>query len=149
GAVSTQTLSDLNAKYTAARGRRIEKEARLVALSKASLNPSELANIAEVSGNTTLAALRIQDVELSRKLAELSAQLGENHPKIVQARNELAAVRARFLSETQRITLAVRAELDAAKAEEDELKDLVDKAAIVSGTASQYEAEQKQLEREA
>ncbi|MGD9879796.1 MAG: GumC family protein, partial [Reyranella sp.] len=149
GNVSTQTLSDLNTKYTAARGRRVEKEARLVALSKASLNPSELANIAEVAGNTTLAALRIQDVELSRKLAELSGRLGENHPRLVQVRNELNAVRARFLSETQRITLAVRAELDAAKAEEDELKEMVDKASVVSGTATQYEAELKQLEREA
>lgn len=149
GTVSTQTLSELNNKYVAARTKRIEREARLVALSKASLNPGEIANISEVAGNTTLAALRIQDVELNRKMAELSATLGDNHPKIMQARNELASVRARFLSETQRITLAVRAELDAAKAEEDELKELVDKAAVVSGTASQYEAEQKQLEREA
>ena len=149
GTVTTQTLSDLNAKYVSARTKRIEREARLVALSKASLNPGEIANIAEVSGNTTLAALRIQDVELTRKMAELSSMLGDNHPKMIQARNELASVRARFLSETQRITLAVRAELDAAKAEEDELKELVDKAAVVSGTASQYEAEQKQLEREA
>ncbi|MDP1967458.1 MAG: AAA family ATPase [Reyranella sp.] len=149
GAISSQTLSELNARYTAARGRRIEKEARLVALSKASLNPGELANIPEVAGNTSLAALRIQDVELTRKSAELASQLGDSHPKMVQVRNELAAVRARFNIETQRITLAVRAELDAATSEEEELKDLVDKASIVSGTASQYEAEQKQLEREA
>ncbi|WP_421998998.1 GumC family protein [Reyranella sp.] len=149
GTMSSQTLQDLNSKYVAARTKRIEREARLVALSRASLNPGEIANIAEVAGNTTLAALRIQDVDLTRKLAELSATLGDKHPKIIQARNELAAVRARFISETQRITLAVRAELDAAKAEEDELKELVDKAAVVSGTASQYEAEQKQLEREA
>ena len=149
GAVSTQTLQDLNGKYVSARTKRIEREARLVALSRASLNPGEIANIAEVASNTTLAALRIQDVDLTRKLAELSSQFGPNHPKVIQTNAELASVRARFLSETQRITLAVRAELDASKAEEDELKELVDKAAVVSGTASQYEAEQKQLEREA
>ena len=149
GAISTQTLSELNTRYTAARGRRIEKEGRLVALSKASLNPGELANIPEVAGNTTLAALRIQDVDLSRKSAELASQLGDSHPKLIQVRNELSAVRARFIIETQRITLAVRAELDAATSEEEELKELVDKASVVSGTASQYEAEQKQLEREA
>ncbi len=149
GTISSQTLADLNNRYTAAKARRIEREGRLVALSKASLNPGELANIPEVSGNTTLAALRIQDVELTRKGAELSAQLGENHPKMQQIRSELAAIRSRFLTETQRITLAVRAELDAAKSEEDDLKELVDKASVVAGTASQYEAEQKQLEREA
>lgn len=149
GSISTQTVSELNARYTSARGRRIEKEARLVALSKASLNPGELANIPEVSGNTSLAALRIQDVELTRKAAELASTLGDSHPKMLQVLNQLAAVRARFNIETQRITLAVRAELDAATSEEDELKDLVDKASVVAGTASQYEAEQKQLEREA
>ena len=149
GSISTQTVSELNARYTSARGRRIEKEARLVALSKASLNPGELANIPEVSGNTSLAALRIQDVELTRKAAELASQLGDSHPKMLQISNQLAAVRARFNIETQRITLAVRAELDAATSEEEELKDLVDKASVVAGTASQYEAEQKQLEREA
>jgi succinoglycan biosynthesis transport protein ExoP len=149
GTISSQTLADLNNRYTAAKARRIEREGRLVALSKASLNPGELANIPEVSGNTTLAALRIQDVELTRKGAELSAQLGENHYKMQQIRSELAAIRARFLTETQRITLAVRAELDAAKSEEDDLKELVDKASVVAGTATQYEAEQKQLEREA
>ena len=126
GAISTQTLSELNSRYTAARGRRIEKEGRLVALSKASLNPGELANIPEVSGNATLSALRIQDVELSRKSAELASQLGDSHPKLIQVRNELNAVRARFIVETQRITLAVRAELDAATSEEEELKELVD-----------------------
>ena len=149
GAISSQTLSELNGRYTAARGRRIEKEARLVALSKASLNPGELANIPEVSGNTSLAALRIQDVDLTRKVAELASQLGDKHPKLVQVRNELQAVRARFVIETQRITLAVRAELDAAESEEADLKELVDKAAIISGAASEFEAEQKQLEREA
>ncbi|MSP74790.1 MAG: hypothetical protein EXR12_01505 [Rhodospirillaceae bacterium] len=149
GAISTQTLSELNSRYTSARGRRIEKEGRVVALSKASLNPGELANIPEVAGNTSLAALRIQDVELSRKSAELASQLGDSHPKMIQVRNELNAVRARFIIETQRITLAVRAELDAATSEEEELKELVDKASVVSGAASQYEAEQKQLEREA
>lgn len=149
GAVSTQTLTDLNGRYTAAKGKRIEREGRLVALSKASLNPGELANIPEVANNTTLAALRIQDVDLTRKGAELASQLGDNHPKMQAIRSELQAVRARFITETQRITLAVRAELDAAKSEEDELKELLDKASVVSGTASQYEAELKQLEREA
>jgi succinoglycan biosynthesis transport protein ExoP len=149
GSVSTQTLTELNARYTAARAKRIEREARLVALRKASVNPSELANISEVTTNSTLAALRIQDVELGRKVAELSEKLGDNHPRLIQARNELAAVRGRFGAETQRIALAIQAELDAARTEEEQLKIQVDHASSASGEASQYEAELKQLEREA
>ncbi|MBS0219599.1 MAG: polysaccharide biosynthesis tyrosine autokinase [Proteobacteria bacterium] len=147
--VSTQTLSDLNSKYLAAKTRRIEKEARLVALSKASLNPGELAGIAEVASNTSLNALRTQELELGRRIAELSTQFGPNHPKLVQARSELAAVHARFLQQTQNIISGIRAELDAARAEEEELKAQVEHASALSGTASQYEAELKQLEREA
>jgi succinoglycan biosynthesis transport protein ExoP len=149
GVVSTQTLSDLNGKYLAAKTRRIEKEARLVALSKASLNPGELAGIAEVASNASLNSLRTQELELNRKIAELSTQFGPNHPRLVQARSELTAVHARFLLQTQSITSGIRAELEAAKAEEEELKAQVERASVLSGTASQYEAELKQLEREA
>jgi succinoglycan biosynthesis transport protein ExoP len=149
GSVSTQTLNDLNAKYTAARARRIEREARLVALRRASVNPSELANITEVTSNATLAALRIQDVELGRRVAELSEKLGDNHPRLIQARNELATVRGRFAAETQRIAVAIQAELEAARSEEEQLKVQVERASSVSGETSQYEAELKQLEREA
>ncbi len=149
GIVSSQTLSDLNAKYLAAKTRRIEKEGRLVALSKASLNPGEIANIAEVQANGTLNNLRTQELDLNRKIAEYSTQFGPNHPKILQAKSELAAVHSRFLQATQSLTLAIRAELDAAKSEEEELKTQVEKASVLSGATSQYEAELKQLEREA
>lgn len=148
-AVSSQSLTELNNKYISAKTRRIEKEGRLVALSKASLNPNELANIAEVANNATLASLRTQEGELTRKVAELSIQFGPNHPKLVQAHTELASVRGRFLQQTQSITLAIRAELDAAKSEEEELKTQVERASVLSGATSQYEAELKQLEREA
>ena len=149
GVVSTQTLSDLNSKYIGAKTRRIEKEGRLVALSKASLNPNELANIAEVSSNATLNSLRTQELELTRKIADYQTQFGPNHPKVQQAQAELASVRSRFLAQTQSITLAIRAELDAAKSEEEELKTQVERASVLSGATSQYEAELKQLEREA
>src|SRR5258708_3228778 len=149
GVVSTQTLSDLNGKYIGAKTRRIEKEGRLVALSKASLNPNELANITEVASNGTLTSLRTQELDLTRKIAEYATQFGPNHPKVQQVQSELASVRSRFLAQTQSITLAIRAELDAAKSEEEELKAQVERASVLSGATSQYEAELKQLEREA
>lgn len=148
-AVATQTLSELNGKYIAAKTRRIEKEGRLVALAKASLNPDELANIAEVAQNATLTSLRTQEQELNRKLSEYSTQFGPNHPKVLQTKAELASVRGRFQTQTQSITLAIRAELDAAKSEEEELRTQVERASVLSGATSQYEAELKQLEREA
>lgn len=149
GQVSSQSLSELNANYTRARARRIEREARLVALRRAMVNTSELANIAEVQLNSTLATLRVQEIELARRVAEMSERLGENHPRLIQARNELGTVRGRFAAETQRIAVAIQAELEAARTEEDQLKVQVDRASTLSGAASQYEAELKQLEREA
>lgn len=149
GSVSAQTLTDLNGKYIGAKTRRIEKESRLVALSKASLNPNELANIAEVASSSALNSLRTQEAELTRKISEMSTQFGPAYPKLAQAQAELVALRQRFLQATQSITLAIRAELDAAKSEEEELKTQVDRASVLSGATSQYEAELKQLEREA
>jgi succinoglycan biosynthesis transport protein ExoP len=149
GSMSTQTLSDLNGKYLGAKVKRIEKEGRLVALSKASLNPNELANISEVAANGSLTALRTQEADLNRRINEMSVQFGPAYPKLIQARAELASLRDRFMAATQSITLAVRAELDAAKSEEDELKTQLDRASVLAGATSQYEAELKQLEREA
>jgi len=148
-AVSAQTLGDLNGRYIAAKTRRIEKEGRLVALSKASLNPNELANIAEVASNAILSLLRTQELDLQRKIAEMSGQFGPNHPKLQTAQRELETVRSRFIQQTQSITLAIRAELDAAKSEEEELRTQVERASVLSGATSQYESELKQLEREA
>ena len=149
GSMSSQTLTDLNAKYLAAKMKRIEKEGRLVALSKASLNPNELANIAEVSANSSLSALRTQEAELNRRINEMSVQFGPAYPKLAQARAELASLKERFQQATQSITLAIRAELDASKSEEEELKTQLDRASVLAGATSQYEAELKQLEREA
>jgi len=149
GSMSSQTLTDLNAKYLAAKMKRIEKEGRLVALSKASLNPNELANIAEVSTNSSLSALRNQEADLNRRINEMAVQFGPAYPKLVQARAELGALKERFQQATQSITLAIRAELDAAKSEEEELKTQLDRASVLAGATSQYEAELKQLEREA
>ena len=149
GSMSAQTLTDLNSKYLGAKMKRIEKEGRLVALSKASLNPNELANISEVAANGSLSALRTQEAELNRKINEMSSQFGPAYPKLVQARAELAALKDRFNQATQSITLAIRAELDAAKSEEEELKTQLDRASVLAGATSQYEAELKQLEREA
>jgi capsular exopolysaccharide synthesis family protein len=149
GVVSTQTLSDLNTRYIAAKTRRIEKESRLVALAKASLNPNEVANISEVANNATLSTLRQQEADLNRKIAEYQTTFGPNHPKVIQAQAELKAVRGRFLAATQSLTLAIRAELDAAKSEEEELRTQVEKSSVMVGATSQYEAELKQLEREA
>ncbi len=149
GVVSAQTLSDLNSRYINAKTRRIEKESRLVALSKASLNPNEVANISEVANNAGLSTLRQQEADLNRRIAEFQTIYGPQHPKVVQAQAELAAVRGRFLAATQSITLAIRAELDAAKAEEEELRKQVERSSVMVGASSQYEAELKQLEREA
>ena len=149
GSMSSQTLTDLNSKYLGAKMKRIEKEGRLVALSKASLNPNELANIAEVSANGSLSALRTQEAELNRRINEMSVTFGPAYPKLAQARAELASLKERFQQATQSITLAIRAELDAAKSEEEELKTQLDRASVLAGATSQYEAELKQLEREA
>src|SRR5260370_20066361 len=88
-------------------------------------------------------------MDLTRKTAEYAPQFGPNHPKVLQAQSELGSVRSRFNAQTQSITLAIRAELDAAKSEEEELKTQVERASVLSGATSQYEAELKQLEREA
>ncbi len=87
---------------------------------------------------------------LAAGFAELSEKLGENHPRLIQARNELGTVQR---SLRQRNAEHRRGHsgpnLDAAKSEEDLLKVQSIRHRRSRGEASQYEAELKQLEREA
>ena len=152
GVVSTQTLSDLNSRYIGAKTRRIEKESRLVALSKASLNPNEVANIAEVASNTTLARCASRRSTSTRKIAEISDDLrADNHPKIVQAAGR-AGLGARPLPRARpraSRSPSVPSSTPPSRRRRSSSAPGRARPSVMVGATSQYEAELKQLEREA
>jgi polysaccharide biosynthesis transport protein len=58
----------------------------------------------EVVNNPNLAGLRGDIARADAKLQELSSRMGENHPHLIEARANVASLRARLNAETRRVT---------------------------------------------
>ena len=58
----------------------------------------------EVVNNPNLAALRSDIARTEARLQEMGARMGENHPHFIEARANLASLRARLTAETRRVT---------------------------------------------
>jgi capsular exopolysaccharide synthesis family protein len=69
-----------------------------------------------------MADLRSQELQLIRKVSELSSDFGENHPQMVTTRGELSSVREKMQDEVQRIISDLSNEVAVARARERELQ---------------------------
>lgn len=58
----------------------------------------------EVVNNPSLAGLRGDIARAEAKLQEMSSRMGENHPHLIEARANVASLRARLNAETRRVT---------------------------------------------
>jgi chain length determinant protein EpsF len=58
----------------------------------------------EVVNNPALSGLRADITRAEARLQELNSRLGENHPQVVEAKANIASLRARLDSETRRVT---------------------------------------------
>jgi succinoglycan biosynthesis transport protein ExoP len=58
----------------------------------------------EVVNNPNLAGLRGDIARADAKLQEMSSRMGENHPHLIEARANVASLRARLNAETRRVT---------------------------------------------
>jgi chain length determinant protein EpsF len=60
--------------------------------------------IHEIVNNPNLAGLRSDIARAEGKLQELSSRMGDNHPHLIEARANVASLRARLNAETRRVT---------------------------------------------
>jgi polysaccharide biosynthesis transport protein len=58
----------------------------------------------EVVNNPNLAGLRSDIARAEGKLQEMSSRMGDNHPHLIEARANVASLRARLAAETRRVT---------------------------------------------
>jgi succinoglycan biosynthesis transport protein ExoP len=94
-----------------------------------------------------IAAMRVQEAEAARRVAEISQRYGELHPRVVQAKAELAQVRGAIAAEVKKIANSLDTELTAAQAKEKRLQDQVVDLKQKVSSLEQNEIELKQLER--
>ncbi len=89
-----------------------------------------------------MANLRNQELELTRKISELSSEIGERHPLMVTTRGELANVREKMQDEVQRIISDLQNEVAVSRARERELNKNM---ASLQGDSANVEMAQIQL----
>jgi succinoglycan biosynthesis transport protein ExoP len=147
--VFSQSLSELNTQLTQARAQRADREARLVALRRASRNPAMLGAVTEVVANHTIGGLRAQEAEVGRRLGELVKLYGESYPGVIQARSELKQIQGFIGAEVAKIISSVTGDVEAARAKEVELQQQVSQLEQQAGGLGQQEVELRQLQREA
>jgi polysaccharide biosynthesis transport protein len=113
--ITAQKLEQLNKELVAAQTKRMEAEARFQ-----QINAGQ--PIADVLNNPLIQQLKAQEAKLITEQSELSKKYGEGHPRMIQLRQEIGAIRGRVNAETGTVTQAIRNEYRMAKAQEEKLQ---------------------------
>lgn len=147
--LASQELAQLNAQLVVARSERQEAAARLGQIEVAERNRASIDSLGEVLSSTLIQRLREQESEVERRVAELSQEYGEKHPKMLQMRAEANDVDARIRSEIDKIVRGLRNQVAVARAREQALQESLDELKRTVAVGNKNEIELRALEREA
>lgn len=141
-------LTQLNTQLALSQAQRAEAEARLRQMDSL-LNTSGVSAAAKVLDSPLMTSLRNQETELLRRLSELAAEFGQNHPQMINLRGELQSVRDKMDDEAQRIRQDYQEEVAVAHAREEELKRALSEVEQQSSAQGMASIELTSLNREA
>jgi capsular exopolysaccharide synthesis family protein len=120
-------LAQLEPQLAEARAARSEAQANYNQVRRLINEPSQLEQAGAVVGSSIVQSLRLQEIEQQRKIAELSTQYRDKHPRMINARAELEDLRAQIRSEIAKIASNQRNQLEIARAREASLQEEVDR----------------------
>jgi capsular exopolysaccharide synthesis family protein len=147
--LDTNRLSTLNQRRDEVRLRRLEAESRLQSV-RALVNRGAVAgDVNETAGSDILRTLRQQEIELRRKIADLSSRAYSQHPQLVTLNNDLAVVQQRSREEATRIVNTLSNEIEIARAQEASLDKSLGALKVSQGKTNTGSVVMRQLMREA
>lgn len=120
--ITAQKLAQLNDQVVEAESKRVEAETRFKQAKAMQGTPDMLDSIPEVLRSEIVKEIKKMEVELYKRMSELSRKYGRKHPKIVAIESELKAIQKRKKQEINRIINSLRNEFKVALAREDSLK---------------------------
>jgi uncharacterized protein involved in exopolysaccharide biosynthesis len=147
--VDDQQLTDLNNQLSAARARTAETKARYDLVLQLRRGGLDQGAITEAIQSSTLGLLRDQYGTIARQEANLAAELGPRHPRVIEARAQLREAQQQIGGEIARIAEASRIDYERALANETTLANnlaTLKQRAVDTGLAS---VKLRELEREA
>nr|HID58044.1 polysaccharide biosynthesis tyrosine autokinase [Desulfobacterales bacterium] len=147
--ITAQKLAKLNAQVTEAESRRVEAETRYRQAIALASTPDMLDSIPEVLNNDLIRQIKSMEVELYKRMSELSGKYGKKHPKMVAIESELKTLQKRKVQEINRVINSLRNEYMVALAREKSLKEALAKQKKESLELNQKAVEYGVLKREA
>ena len=105
--VVEQQVTDLSSQLTVAKTEYDDKAAKANRTAEL-LKSGQIASSPQSVASPLIVALRTQQSELNREIANLSTRYGPNHPKIVELVAQRANLESKISQETQRIADSVR-----------------------------------------
>ena len=108
-----------------------------------------MASLTEVLSSNLIVQLRAQEAEVKRKVAELTEEYGDKHPRMINARAELRDLETKIQNEVGRIVEGLRNEVSVARAREASLTASLNQLKAEAGQVNTAEVQLRSLEREA
>ena len=139
--VTAQELADINSQLVAAHSDRIQKEAAL-RYARQVLGSADGAAAGQMLNSPLIQRLREQEVDLLRRVAEMSTRYRPEYPAMVRMQAELDDVRHKLAQEADRVVRGMAEEASAARNREEALKA---NFAELTQSAAQQEAGQSGL----
>ncbi len=112
--MAEQETSTLNQQIAAARAALAERRGRLAAARQQLSRGGGGGDVASALNSGTIGALRQQEADSSRNLAQLRSRYGDKHPAIAQEEQRLADVQRQIQLEINRILSSLEAEVNVA-----------------------------------
>ena len=145
----SRELLELNSQLVVSRSEYAEAVSRLEEIEKVLRTPNGAETLIEVMSSPTIQKYREQEAEVERRVAELSVELGDKHPRMIQLRAEAENLRARIALEVEKIISGLRNKARAAQARQESLQSRVDLMKQSATVANRNAIELRAVEREA
>src|SRR5690606_9447843 len=147
--VAVQQLTELNTQLIAAQTAKAEAESRLneaMALRRTGVSGE---SVPEVLNSPVISSLKAQEAVATARLADLSGQFGNQHPRIISANAEIADIRRKIQAEINSIIGGLRHEARTAGARYEALRQNFERLQNRLGGVNEKSIKLDALEREA
>ena len=146
--LSAQQLGDLNAQLTAARAQKDDAEAKAKMIHDM-LRSGQPIESSDVLNSELIRRLAEQRVTLRAQLAEQSATLLDNHPRIIELKAQIADLNNQIRAEAEIIARSFENDAKLASARVDTLTASLDQLKNQAGTTNGQDVQLRALERDA
>lgn len=145
--VGEQQLSDANFQLSSAKARVSDAQSRYEQILRAK-KTGDISGIIEAINSQVVTSLRAQQSEASRRLSELSLELGVKHPQVQNAKAQMGDLSRMINEELARIAEAVKSDLERAQSTEASVSANLEKLKALSVDSNVANVQLRELERE-